>query len=272
METIITCPTCDHVLDADAGNCLNCGQPICLYCHEPLLDGSEACDYCGADSSLTCPDCGRRVKEETFVCPRCGLLLKEFSTATIVPEYTRFRIGVDQTQEKDESTGICPACEALINIEDGICQECGQSICSQCGHPVQEDDEECPGCRTKLYFDCYLCGFILVAGTEICPNCNALFPVFCSRCGFSLQVGKLECPSCRHMSSVVPRPSARVIRSFIIGQHLVRMIACPECGKLFDPSSSLCPICNSSVCGECLLVVKSDERFCPRCGYQPKSV
>ena len=264
METTINCPTCSDTMPAEAEICPACGQAFCPACLEPIDPNDETCAWCEADLTLMCPGCGRMVRPDAILCSKCGLLLREVDS-TIVPEYTRFR--TDATDDGEEAfTGTCPTCESPLYLEDGFCHECGQGICGNCGHPVDEDDEVCSECSFQLYFECPLCSFELTTGTEICPNCNALFPAFCPGCGTSLLPEAESCPECRRQVVVKNRASARTIRSFIVGQNLVRMVSCPDCGKNFDPAVGPCPSCDSIVCGACQLNLENGERYCPRCG------
>ncbi len=259
------CPNCSAPLAVEATNCRQCGQMFCPACFEPIDEWDEFCAWCNSTVSISCPDCGRKVKEDALVCPTCGLLLRDIKSQ-VVPEYTRFRSGDESEQEN--SNGSCPSCDSSLFIEDGFCKECGQAVCNSCGHSLEDDDEVCSNCGQHLYFDCPLCEFELTAGTEICPNCNALFPTVCPGCGNLLKPGTDRCPQCRRLLPLQQRLSARTIRSFIVGRKMARIVSCPTCGDNFDPAQGDCPDCGQIVCGQCQLILQADEIFCPRCAWE----
>lgn len=265
---MISCPTCHSFVTEHSAACPECGQSFCPSCAKPVDDGSPVCSYCGEELALHCAGCGRELSRSAAFCPECGLALND-AGPILVPEYTRIR--KQSADGEDESyDGICPSCQSELFIEDGICHECGQSICTSCGEALDEGDDACPACGAKLFFACPLCDFELMVGTQMCPNCNALFPGVCSRCGTTVEANDTRCPSCRQLLSIQSRRSARTIRTFLVGRQLVRMVACPSCGRHMNPASGPCADCGSRVCDECQLVLFEDERICPRCGQRVK--
>lgn len=213
---------------------------------------------------MQCSSCKREIGRTAAYCPECGLAVHKAGLIR-VPEYTR--ISENTTGLEDEFyNGMCPSCAAELYVEDGFCKECGQALCTACGQGVDDGDEMCPACGAQLFFSCPLCDFELTAGTEMCPNCNALFPIVCSHCGGHLQAADTRCQLCRRPVVIQRRHSARTIHSFLVGQQLVRMIACPGCGRHLNPAMGPCADCGDRVCADCQLILMDDERKCPRCG------
>ena len=267
---MISCPTCSAPLDEQSVTCLRCGQEFCPSCFEPAEVGAAFCSYCNEELLLACTGCKREVSRAAAFCPECGMALNRVGPI-LVPEYTRIR--KDMSDEADEPySGTCPNCANELYIEDGFCNECGQSLCTTCGQSVDDGDESCSACGVKLFFFCPLCDFELMAGTGMCPSCNALFPSVCGHCGGEVQASDTKCMSCRRPLTIQPRQSARTIRTFLIGKKLVRMVACPGCGRHSNPATGPCPNCDIRVCADCQLILLADEGICPRCGQHVEEV
>jgi predicted amidophosphoribosyltransferase len=262
---MISCPTCNSQLDKLSTGCHICGQVFCQACHEPAADDTAFCSFCDEQLLMRCSGCKREISRSAAFCPECGLALHKEAPIK-VPEYTRIRRNTADSQEEAYS-GACPRCTADLYIEDGYCGQCGQSLCTSCGQSVDENDDICSACGIRLFFSCPLCDFELTAGTEMCPNCDALFPTVCSRCGGGVQATDTRCQACRRPVAIQHRHSARTIHSFLVGQQLIRMIACPGCGRHLNPATGPCTSCGENVCAECQLILMDDERICPRCGY-----
>ena len=265
-----SCPTCSAPLDEQSVTCSNCGQAFCPTCFGPTGAGEPFCSACDEELLVACTGCKREVNRATTFCPECGLALNR-AGPLLVPEYTRIR--KDMSDQADEPySGRCPNCATELYIEDGFCNECGQSLCTSCGQSVDDGDKSCPACGVKLFFSCPLCDFELMASTEMCPNCNALFPTVCSHCGGTVQASDTECPSCRRPLTIQSRQSARTIRTFLVGGQLIRMVACPGCGRHSNPAKGPCPNCGIRVCAGCQLILFAEERICPRCGQHVEEV
>ncbi|UCG23091.1 MAG: zinc ribbon domain-containing protein [Chloroflexota bacterium] len=230
-----------------------------------MADDTAFCPHCDEQLLIRCAGCKRAISRSAAFCPECGLALQTAGPIK-VPEYTRIRKNAPN-QEDDAFSGECPNCSAELYVEDGFCNECGQALCAACGRSIDESDETCPACGVKLFFSCPLCDFELTVGTEMCPNCDALFPTACSHCGGPLQATDTRCQSCRRPVVIQRRHSARTIHSFLVGQQLVRMIACPGCGRHLNPATGPCTACGDRVCADCQLILIDDERNCPRCGH-----
>ena len=213
---------------------------------------------------MQCSGCKREISRTATFCPECGLALHKTGPIR-VPEYTRVRENTAGLEDELFS-GTCPSCAAELYVEDGFCNECGQVLCTVCGQGIEDSDETCPACGVRLFFSCPLCDFQLTAGTEMCPNCDALFPVVCSYCGGTVRSADTRCQSCRRPVVIQRRHSARTIHSFLVGQQLVRMIACPGCGRHLNPAMGPCNVCGDIVCADCQLILMDHERNCPRCG------
>jgi len=267
MDEYLLCSECSTRFSAYEDHCPTCGQLFCLECGLPVSSESNYCPSCGKDLPDRCPSCDRQVGTGAIICGRCGYLLQN-RVRTIVPEYTRIRLNRDSTPEIDsEKASECPSCGEVIFLEDGLCSACGQLVCVSCGHTIGEDDERCGHCGALLYFDCPLCGFELTTNSSLCPNCNALFPSECPKCHVELEPGLEHCHHCHRPLNVQRRNSARTIRSFIVGDSLVRMVACPKCGRNFDPSLGPCSRCETIVCPDCLLIMEKHEVACVKCSW-----
>lgn len=261
---MVVCPNCLSQIQEDSIECPTCGQAFCHACFEPLAIGTAFCAECGEEVLVPCDTCQSMIAGSARYCTECGKAIAE-TGPILVPEYTRIRR--DSGHETEESfTGICPQCTSKLYIQDGFCSECGQALCTACGHALADDDDRCPACGAELFFSCPLCDFKLIAGTEICPNCEALFPTICAHCGNEIRAKDRRCQSCQHPVSIEARQSARTIRTFLVGRQLVRMIACPGCGRHANPATGPCTRCGTQVCAECQTILIANEKFCPRCG------
>jgi len=260
---MISCPSCHSQISGRSGVCAHCGGLYCPSCIRPTDHDSTYCRFCGEELNRHCPDCGSEVTSHLSFCPECGLDLAD-KGPILVPEYTRIREN-DRSDEGESYNGTCPNCHSGLFIEDGFCPECGQAICTACGETIDEADNACPECGTQLFFACPLCDFELMAGSDMCPNCNALLPNVCSHCDAMVERTDTACPACHRPLTIQPRYSARTIRTFLVGRKLVRMVACPGCGRNLNPASGPCTGCGSRVCSECQLILYDGEKKCPRC-------
>lgn len=263
-----TCPTCESLLESGTDECLTCGQLFCPDCRAPIKEDDVICPKCSTEFAFFCPGCDREVDALAVVCEHCGMVLEidSVGTDTWPDQVSAF----DSENNADSFTALCPVCHSPVYAEDGFCNECGQLFCAICGHPTKDEDERCPGCNARLYFECPSCGFDLVAGTDICPSCGALFPQYCPSCASSVTFGDSRCTHCDQPLTVRRRKGARTVQSFVVGQRVFQLVACPSCGKNFDPVTvkipGTCPKCGLALCLQCHIVLESGEQYCPRCG------
>ena len=78
-ENIIKCPNCGADVKANAKFCPECGKKI--------EQESKKCPNCGAEvkaNAKFCPECGKKLTEENKKCPKCGAQVK--SGAKFCPE------------------------------------------------------------------------------------------------------------------------------------------------------------------------------------------
>lgn len=268
MTPLFSCPTCKSSLDQGIDECPTCGQLFCPACSYVIDESTTSCPNCFTEFAFFCPGCDGEVNAKTSVCEHCGMVLE--SESVTLPTSSNLAPIVISGAVADSDTGFCPVCHSAVYAEDGFCNECGQTFCAVCGHPTNDVDERCPGCGVWLFFDCPSCGFELASGTGICPNCGALFPQFCPSCAAAVNHGDTRCASCNTILSVHQRTSARTVQSFVIGQRLVQLVACPSCGKNFDPMTvenpGSCSKCGLRLCIQCHIILDDGEQYCPRCG------
>ena len=278
-EFVFLCEYCDREVAADAVICPHCdavleedddeeSENVCPDCGVLLTeDDIEACPSCGVEFAILCKHCDEEVDIDAAICPHCGGILSGKGEATAV-SYKSRPVTAESEEEEEVYTGECPSCNEPLYIEDGFCSNCGTTFCTNCVHETDEDDEVCGNCGMELYFDCPLCDFELTAGTEFCANCNALFPQFCTHCQEPFPTGTTECPKCETAVNIIQRRSARIIHTILVEKMLVRMVACPECGKQYTPiDDGPCPRCNNLICANCQINLVDDELICPRCGF-----
>ena len=259
MTQTLVCPTCQHSLIEYAGPCPNCGQAFCPECNHPLADEANACEKCGAEFGLFCSECEQEVDDNALFCPHCGASLieddeDESKIAEVDPVLT------------PTFSGKCPTCGSELFLEDGFCSECGTTFCTSCVKAVDEDDEICPHCNLALYFDCPLCNFELTTGTDQCPNCDALIPSYCTNCHAPLKAGANVCSQCQSPVNVRRRKSARIIHSLMLGDSVVQVASCPECGEQLLLGDGACSSCGYRFCSQCQISLGENEEICPRCG------
>lgn len=260
MSPTVLCPTCKHALDQEMETCPSCGQAFCPECSAAIAEDANSCQSCGAEFALFCSACEQEISLDDLVCPHCLASLEEpeAKTATAKEE-----IDLDLPPR---FSGECPSCATPLFLEDGFCNQCGTTFCTTCGKEVDEEDEVCPHCRTPLFFNCPLCDFELTSGTDQCPNCNALIPSYCTNCKVPLQAGAENCSRCTAPILVTRRKTARVIHSFIVGEKVVQVAACPGCGQQLHISDGNCSSCDYRFCPQCQISLEKNEEICPRCG------
>jgi len=90
---------------------------------------SQAKDTNNQDKTnmITCPKCGKEVKENVKFCPNCG--------------------------EQMQKTFTCPKCGKEVKEGAKFCPNCGESLvklCPKCNQPVKNGAKFCPSCGEKL--------------------------------------------------------------------------------------------------------------------------
>jgi predicted amidophosphoribosyltransferase len=262
MNAIVKCPNCAYSLNEIDGVCPQCGKTYCPECGAFLADEANYCPVCGIEFASYCSSCDEEVPNDATVCPHCGAPLEE---PQLVDD-SEIDLKPINLILPAQYSGECPLCASPVFLEDGYCGQCGATFCSHCGTSIDEEDETCPNCQISLYFNCPLCGFELMAGTDQCPNCDALVPTFCAVCRTPLPRDAQQCPQCATPVRVISRKSARVIHTLNLGNKIVQVAACPECGGQLHLNKGLCTICGYRICPTCQIGLLPDENVCPRCG------
>ncbi len=236
----IECPDCGKKMAAGTAICPRCGydmntpslfeedeeevaapleEPIA---EEPATPEPEAPTPEPVKSDL-CPRCGKKIPEPLITCPRCGY-------------YPGDSLEMPEEPEKREPTPEARQRKAEPRRER-VCAKCGRKIpgnlatCPYCGyHP---SDEELAAEQAEEYDDygepedgvpCPRCDRLVAHGTRICPHCGYPFPD----------------ETARH-----PRPAQPRLPRVPDPKHLneKNSIECPECGKRYPASRSVCPYC-----------------------------
>jgi RNA polymerase subunit RPABC4/transcription elongation factor Spt4 len=70
---------------------------------------------------------------------------------------------------------FCSNCGEPIDAEDEECASCGADLCPDCGTALAEDDDACPHCGAEFIFSCPECDTDLPADADVCPNCGYTF-------------------------------------------------------------------------------------------------
>ena len=258
MKIVVICANCNTSLPSGSDICPKCGQELCPHCGSLLEVDATTCQSCGTKFDLYCPQCDAKVGSDATTCHVCGLIFEE-------EQFEQNEIYEFNPSETDFDA-LCNNCQVPIYWSDGFCLDCGLTFCPFCGHDTDDEMTTCPGCSKELYFDCPICSFLLTVNTEYCPNCNALFPKQCNRCLSIIEPGVTACPTCKAQVIIRQRVSARTVKTMEVGEIVIRIVACPGCGRNFDPLIGECPHCRLRICKQCQIVLEDDEPGCPRCG------
>ena len=68
--------------------------------------------------------------------------------------------------------------------------------CNKCGAEVQENQEFCSKCGSRLMYKCPYCGELHEELPSFCKGCGAHFSHICSECSTILKDGDTVCPLC----------------------------------------------------------------------------
>lgn len=74
------------------------------------------------------------------------------------------------------------------------------------------------------------------------------------------------CSRCNSPVHVSQRKSARIIHSLMVGEKVVQVAGCPECGQKLHLSNGTCSSCGYRFCPQCQISLQKNESICPRCG------
>jgi predicted amidophosphoribosyltransferase len=60
-------------------------------------------------------------------------------------------------------------------MDDEECPSCGVDLCSDCGNPLDPEDEVCALCGAEFAFSCPSCDKDLPSDADVCPHCGFEF-------------------------------------------------------------------------------------------------
>ena len=184
----------------------------------------------------------------------------------------------------------------------GLCGECADEWCSNCGMCVEcavDEGKHCPDCE-KCHGDddyCLLCNRCLDCGdqcengcTDVCLICHLENEAACENCGACFIVGDNErCPGCGNCSECVDEwcdncemcvecaideekhcPDCKECHGD--GDYCLLCNRCFECGDQCESGClDACLIChleNEAACENCgACFIMGDNERCPGCGY-----
>ncbi|MEN6596015.1 MAG: zinc ribbon domain-containing protein [Clostridiaceae bacterium] len=248
----IECPDCGKKMAAGTATCPRCGYDMntpSLFdddeeetapspapeAEAPVFEPEPETPPAPAPEvkSDLCPRCGKKIPEPLVTCPRCGYYPGD---------------SLEMPREPEKRT---PAPEAkprnAAPRQERLCTRCGKKIpgglatCPYCGfHPADEPEEtpgEEPEEAEETYgygnfsdqgVSCPRCDNTVARGTRICPHCGYPFPD----------------ETARH-----PRPTQPKLPRVPDPKHLTEKnsIECPECGRRYPASRSVCPYCGYSL-------------------------
>lgn len=236
----IECPDCGKKMAAGTAICPRCGydmntpslfeedeeevvappeEPIA---EEPAAPEPEAPAPEPVKSDL-CPRCGKKIPEPLITCPRCGYYPGDSLEMPEEPEKREPAPEARQRKAEPRRERVCAKCGKKIPGNLATCPYCGY-------HP---SDEELAAEQAEEYDDygepedgvpCPRCDRLVAHGTRICPHCGYPFPD----------------ETARH-----PRPVPPKLPRVPDPKHLneKNSIECPECGRRYPASRSICPYC-----------------------------
>src|SRR6266545_4641361 len=205
----------------------------CPICGEPLMEGAEACDNCGA-----------AVSEKAL-----RGLMKAFGIDS-AKAHGLFRAGVrsegdlggrsvdDVLTSKEPSVlYLCPECGAFVSSADKLCGKCGAHLAEE----AMDLDRFLESGGTKA---CPACGETVPAEAVVCPACRATIvsggagpeptTVLCSNCGAAVLEGAGACDTCGRPVRGIPAAATGP------GE---RGRVCPTCGAVQGAGATVCEVC-----------------------------
>ena len=144
---------------------------ICANCGEKLYPG-ERCD-CIDHMPPRCPECKHEIAEGDEFCRSCGVIFSDDFSDRL------YQCACGRIVSASERRCSCGA----------VLMDSGDSICPECGYPVQPLSNTCPNCGRIRIIELLACPS---CGQEVSPNdfecdCGAIFQD---------RVERIECPEC----------------------------------------------------------------------------
>lgn len=214
-----------------------------------------------AKGRIKCPDCGKKLPQDTQICPRCGY---DIETPDLFDDDFDEDFGDDLPDEpilqepEAEEEAILPEQDAFEAPQEAARQELPKDLCPRCGKKKPPFLSTCPHCGY------YPGDPIELAEIEAekqkqkqasAAESAAYVPPEpkqepkCEKCGKKIPGGLTTCPYCGfHPDDArLPKEPPK-----------------PEVGPLFEdeeePETVFCPRCDNEVL--------ADSEICPHCGYR----
>ena len=136
----------------------------------------------------------------------------------------------------------CPNCAFPLIELDGLCPNCGQLYCTDCGALLDEDDEVCSVCGAEFLTYCSECDQEIPAAATVCPHCGAV----------------LEETAEEEDSELELKPINLILPARYTGK-------CPVCDASVFLEDGFCSQCGAMFCSTCGKVVDEEDEVCPHC-------
>ena len=210
-----------------------------------------------AKGRIKCPDCGKKLPQDTQICPRCGFDIEtpdlfdddfdedfgdELPDEPILQEPEAAEDAILPEQDAFEA----PQEAARQELPKDLCPRCGKkkppflSTCPHCGYypgdPIELAEIEAEKQRQKQASAAESAAYVPPEPKQE-PKCE--------KCGKKIPGGLTTCPYCGFHPDDARLPK-------------------PEVGPLFEgeeePETVFCPRCDNEVL--------ADSEICPHCGYR----
>jgi RNA polymerase subunit RPABC4/transcription elongation factor Spt4 len=209
-----TCPLCDTKLNIPSYVCKKCQKFLIDDEVLKTKDKQVRCGKCNSfvgpvkieelGENVKCKDCGFNLNEMDNLMDASNLSKKSAKgkkVTSLKEKLELLTIEIDKILEEPDEEEIeiytCPDCDAVIQIDDEICPNCGISFVDleelPEGADSREDTDqfECSDCHTLVNYDepkCPNCGLVFEEGKDdvfVCPTCHEI-----------IDSKTTECPNC----------------------------------------------------------------------------
>ncbi len=152
---MINCPNCGAQVPAGAAFCDSCGTPLAGVAARPGVLGGSAGPAPAASGSGRCPNCGESVMPGEAFCGNCGTPLSMASPTAFAPPPaappasnwsppapasspppTQVARDWIEPEAMPATDSVCPNCGAPVQPADVFCDNCGHALTPRSGFPA----------------------------------------------------------------------------------------------------------------------------------------
>ena len=193
------CSHCGAAFCSSCGNSVGEEDEICPHCQVALYFNCPLCGFELMAGTDQCPNCNALVPNFCTVCQQCPQCA---TSVRVIRRKSARVIHSLRLGEKIIQVAACPGCGGQLHLNDGMCNACGYRICPLCQISLQPDEAICPRCgpdKPQIVLtpdhvrECSNCGQPLQVQDDECPHCEQLF---CPECFAPLGANDLICTSC----------------------------------------------------------------------------